>query len=92
MRAIFTIEPGQPGTYRYVLRRADGDVLVTSEPFGTVDEARDGIAELRACVAAAELVEHDAGPAQGRQLHPHEHPRADVEVRRTIGPDEASTS
>ncbi len=92
MHATFTIEPGHPDVFRYVLRRSDGDVLVTSEPYPTVDEAREAIEQLRRCVASAHVEPHDAGPAQGRHVHPHEHPRDETVAGRTIGPDEASTS
>jgi uncharacterized protein YegP (UPF0339 family) len=92
MDATFTIEPGHPGVFRYILRRSDGDVLVTSEPFPTEDDAREGIEQLRRCVATARVEPTDHGPAQGRHVHPHEHPRDDLAGRRTIGPDDASTS
>ena len=92
MHATFTIEPGHPDVFRYVLRRSDGDVLVTSEPFPTVEDAREAIEQLRRCVASAVVEEHAEGPAQGRHVHPHEHPRDGFEAARTIGPDESSTS
>ncbi len=92
MDATFTIEPGHPDVFRYVLRRSDGDVLVTSSPFPTLEEARAGIEQLRRCVASARVEEHALGPAQGRHVHPHEHPREGTQAVRTIGPDDASTS
>ncbi len=92
MHATFTIEPGHPDVFRYVLRRSDGDVLVTSEPFPSADAAREGIEQLRRCVDGAQVEERATGPAQGHRLHSHEHPRTEAEPQRTIGPDDASTS
>ena len=84
MHATFTIEPGHPDVFRYVLRRSDGDVLVTSEAYPTAEAAREGIEELRRCVDVADVEEHEKAAAQGR--------RVGVGHGRTIGPDEASTS